>query len=88
MSRNQPPRARKFEDYRHHTICEWLLPAHRVFGDIGRDVTFRTSGHSCETCSISATFKQALALVDDLVSILGSAGLCDDAGGGFCGCVA
>ena len=44
MSRNQPLRARKFEDYRHHTICEWLLPAHRVFGDIGRDV----SGENCQ----------------------------------------
>lgn len=38
MSRNQPLGAREIQDYRHHTICEWLLPAHRAFGDIGRDV--------------------------------------------------
>lgn len=39
MSRNQPLEARETEDYRHHTICEWLIAAHRAFEDIGRDVT-------------------------------------------------
>lgn len=39
MSRNPPLGAREIQDYRHNSICEWLIPAHWVFGDVGRDAT-------------------------------------------------
>jgi hypothetical protein len=41
-SRNEPLGARNFQDRRRDSICEWPIPAHRVFGNVGSDVVLNS----------------------------------------------